>query len=254
MKQKIILFIFIVFNFSYTCKYKNIGNQEISNLNCIPFNHNFGNVKGQSILSRLAKLDTFVINGVSYKNIVMNDTISIQMLNQNSIDEIPINISLKDFKSFQRNTISILNQRYCIDSLVLGKEFNTKSPSIVNYISNIYKFKINESEFIACYFQDLINPTTFGNFLILLFEITSNRVKYIPVGFQASDELKCFDNLDNSGELIFYKWSFESDTLFMYNFENGMFLKSEYFLKINQDTIGYKVCKNESKWIKDIWK
>jgi hypothetical protein len=192
-------------------------------------------------------------DNLSYRVIKIDNNISIKLLNENFINETPINISLSGINCSQRNSIFIKDKIFCIDSLFLEKEFNFDSPTIVNTIIGVYKFNIKESDFLAFYFQDLINSSTNVNTLIMLFDITNEaNIKYIPIGFQSSENIYCFDDYNNDGNLDYYAWFDYSDSLFLFKYDEGHFHKSEYFLKINYDH-NFEVCKEDSKWIKDIW-
>jgi hypothetical protein len=220
---------------------------------CIPFSYDNFQSKFDSHNLFEDSIETVVVNKpkASYRVIQFNDGISITMINENAINEIPVNLELRNFSANERNIIEIGNNKFCIDSLVLGKTFDNNSPSIVNSISGVYKFYLQNNKFIVFYLQDLVNPISFPSTLIMLFDISvQSEIKYIPIGFQACDNINCFDDFNNDGNLDFYYWDFNSDSLFLYNIQNSTLKKSNYYLKMSQDEGGFNICKEHSNWPK----
>jgi hypothetical protein len=249
MKKILLIFVYLILYLGCSNK-RNSENLHVKD-KCTPFSYDRFQSKfvSHNLLENTIIKKVFNKTKASYRVIQIDNSISITMINENSINDMPINIGLNNFSINERNIINIGENKYCIDSLVLGNDFNNNSPSIINSISGVYKLNLQNNKNIAFFLQDLVNPITNPRTLIMLFDIsTQSDIKYISIGFQASENINCFSDINNDGRLDLYYWDFDSDSLFLCQIEESRFQKSNYYLKINPDVAGFNVCKEDSNW------
>lgn len=151
-----------------------------------------------------------------------------------------------------RDAIEIKGVKFNIDSLYYEKQYDYKKPYIFSSIVNISKFEFGSRNYIAFFVQDISNPVTLPNSLVLLFDITEKRVISIPVGFQASEDLKCFNDFNSDGILDFAHWQQGYDfqkRLVRYELKNNKFvIKKQDFIQIYEKEDGYYVDVKNSNW------
>lgn len=152
-----------------------------------------------------------------------------------------------------RDEIELYGVKYKIDSLYYGNDY-FKKPYVFSSLVNVGRFIFNKHSYIAFFIQDISNPITFPNTLILLFDISDkNKISYIPIGFQASEDLKCFNDFNNDGILDFAKWTQGYDyieCLYRYelNDKNKFVPKKTDFVFIKEKQDGYYIDIIKSKW------
>jgi hypothetical protein len=154
----------------------------------------------------------------------------------------------------QRDAIEIYGLKFNIDSLYYGRKYNYKKPYIFSSLVNVIKFNFKNRKYIAFFIQDLYNPVNLPNTLILLFDISEiKNVICIPIGFQASEDLKCFNDFDNDGILDYADWKQGYDyrkRLYLYKLDKNkkFVIQKKHFVIIEEDVSGYYINSNESNW------
>jgi hypothetical protein len=154
----------------------------------------------------------------------------------------------------QRDAIEIHGFKFNIDSLYYGLKYNYKKPYIFSSLANVAKFNFKTQKYVAFFIQDLYNPVTLPNTLVLLFDITDvKNIICIPVGFQASEDLKCFNDFDNDGVLDYAGWKHGYDyqkKLYRYklNKNNRFVIQKKDFVIIEENASGYNINPKESNW------
>lgn len=163
------------------------------------------------------------------------------------------NFSGVDKVSKYRDAVELYGKKLKIDSLIYGKDY-MKNPYIFASLINVAKFSFKKSDYIAFFIQDISNPITSPNTLLLLFDVTNkNKILYIPIGFQASEDLKCINDFNKDGVLDFAKWSQGYDFqkhLYRYELSSNhkLTLKKEDYIAIIEETDGYFVDVENSNW------
>lgn len=146
-----------------------------------------------------------------------------------------------------RDAVEIHGVKFNIDSLYYGKKFNHKDPYIFSSLVNVVKFNFSNQRYIAFFIQDLSNPVSFPNTLILLFNISDvKNIFCIPIDFQASEDLKCFNDFDNDGVLDYADWKQGYDyqkKLYRYKLINNrkFLIQKKDFIVIEENESGYLI-------------
>jgi len=159
----------------------------------------------------------------------------------------------------QRDAVELEGHKYNIDSLYYGRRYNYKKPYIFSSLVNVAKFNFNNQKYIAFYIQDLSNPVTLPNTLILLFDISDlKNIFCISLGFQASEDLKCFNDFDKDGFLDYADWRQGYDyqkKLYRYKLNNKrrFIIEKKDFVVIEEDVSGYYINFKESNWSYGQW-
>ena len=154
----------------------------------------------------------------------------------------------------QRDAIEIYGFKFSIDSLYYGRKYNYKKPYIFSSLVNVAKFNFKNRRYIAFFIQDLSNPVTLPNTLAFLFDISEiKNVFCIPIGFQASEDLKCFNDFDNDGVLDYADWKQGYDyqkRLYRYKLDKNkkFVMQKKDFVIIEEDSSGYYINSKESNW------
>ncbi|WP_433831146.1 hypothetical protein [Flavobacterium anhuiense] len=164
-----------------------------------------------------------------------------------------LNFANSDAQIKKRDAIEIQGHKFNIDSLYYGRKFNRKMPYIFSSLVNVIKFNFNKQKYIAFYIQDVSNPVTLPNTLILLFDISDLKdIFCYSLDFQASEDLKCFNDFDNDGFLDFADWKQGYDyqkKLFRYKLINRKFvLQKKDFVIIEENSSGYYINSKLSNW------
>jgi hypothetical protein len=152
-----------------------------------------------------------------------------------------------------RDAIEFDGKIFKIDSLLSGKNYINQLQMLTGLI-NVAKFSFNKSNYIAFFVQDYSNPVTEPNTDLLLFEITNlKQIKYIPIPFQASEDLKCINDFNEDGVLDIAIWSFGYnfvDSLVRFELvgDSKFVLTKKDHVKIEARDRGYFVNVGKSSW------
>jgi len=163
------------------------------------------------------------------------------------------NFSGVDKLTKNRDAVELYGRKMKIDSLYYGKEY-FKKPYIFASLINVAKFSFKNKNYVAFFIQDLSNPVTSPNTLLLLFDVTNkNDFVYIPIGFQASEDLKCINDFNKDGILDFAKWTQGYDFqkhLYRYELNNNskFIIKKGDYMTIDEKVDGYYVDIQKSNW------
>ena len=202
-------------------------------------------------------LDMSTLN-VAYSdeiNLGTNGTISLkkyELENESTIFFYKYNFTGTDRLTKHRDAVELYGRKFKIDSLVFGKRYYDK-PYIFSSLVNIGKLHFNQHDYIAFFIQDISNPVSSPNTLILLFDVTDTiKIRYIPIGFQASEDMQCFNDFNKDGILDYAEWTtgyaFEK-RLYRYELVNNEFIiKKEDFIVIDEKHDGYFIDVDSSKW------
>ena len=164
------------------------------------------------------------------------------------------NFANADVQIKQRDAIEIQGFKFNIDSLYYGRKYNYKKPYVFSSLVRVAKFNFKNHKYVSFYIQDLSNPVTLPNTLVLLFDISDTKnILCIPIGFQASEDLKCFNDFDNDGVLDYADWKQGYDyqkRLYRYKLDknNRFVIQKKDFVVIEENASGYYINSKESNW------
>ena len=153
-----------------------------------------------------------------------------------------------------RDAVEIHGLKFNIDSLYYDKKFNRRMPYIYSSLINVGNFNFNSQSYIAFFIQDLSNPMTLPNTMILLFNITDDKnIFCIPVDFQSSEDLKCFNDFDNDGVLDYACWRHGYDyqkKMYRYKLSRSkkFIIQKNDFVVIDENPSGYLINPEMSHW------
>lgn len=153
-----------------------------------------------------------------------------------------------------RDAVELHGVTFKIDSLFYANDYSKEEYFFASLI-NIGEFIFNRRSYIAFFIQDIAYPASLPNTLILLFDVSDkSNILYIPIGFQASEDLKCFNDFNNDSILDFAKWSHGYGyTEYLYRYElndrNEFIAKEKDFVFIREKGRNhYTIDISKSKW------
>lgn len=193
---------------------------------------------------------------VKYSQLIDSGELGIVTMQKIAVDK-EINYYKYNFANTEkqlraRDAIEIRGTKFNIDSLYYGKQYDYKKPYMFTSLVNISKFNFSHRDYIAFFIQDISNPVTLPNTLILLFDITEKDIINIPVGFQASEDLKCFNDFNKDGILDFANWQQGYDfkkRLYRYELKDNKFTKNKHdYVTINEEVDDYYIDSKNSCW------
>lgn len=230
-------------------------NKDVSSPNeKIPFSYTL--LSTDTLACEYINLSTSKVKSATDINVGNSQRINLQKFELDSASRIFFhkhNFSGLDKVTKYRDAVELYGKKFKIDSLIYGKDY-MKNPYIFASLINVAKFSFNKSDYTAFFIQDISNPVTSPNTMLLLFDVTDkNKIVYIPIGFQASEDLKCINDFNKDGVLDFAKWSqgydFQSH-LYRYELSSNhkLTLKKQDYVAIVEDTDGYYVDVKNSNW------
>lgn len=155
-----------------------------------------------------------------------------------------------------REYISILSNRYMVDSLYFkGKNYINKAPLCI-WIRDIYTFNFQKRNFLVIHSGYTCGSSNTSGIFIFLFDITNqNNIIFIhTIDFQSCMSLKCFGDFDKNGYLDYVFWyPYQSDkNAYLYSLKNNEFVKNgNYFLNITEQNGIFLMDYKKSQWIYD---